>query len=139
MPSGHCLCGAVSFEVDGELPGPDACHCSMCRRWSGHYWASTDLPRHRVTISGEDQIRWYQSSEKVRRGFCARCGSVLFFDPPARDWIAIAMGAFDQPTGTTLGKHIFTADKGDYYEIADGLPQDPQWVPAPPPAAIDGG
>jgi len=139
MPSGHCLCGAVSFEVDGALPGPDACHCSMCRRWSGHYWASTDLPRHRVTISGEDQIRWYQSSEKVRRGFCARCGSVLFFDPPARDWIAIAMGAFDQPTGTTLGKHIFTADKGDYYEIADGLPQDPQWVPAPPPAAIDGG
>ncbi len=139
MPSGHCLCGAVSFEVDGELPEPDACHCSMCRRWSGHYWASTDLPRHRVTISGEDQIRWYQSSEKVRRGFCARCGSVLFFDPPARDWIAIAMGAFDQPTGTTLGKHIFTADKGDYYEIADGLPQDPQWVPAPPPAAIDGG
>ena len=139
MPSGHCLCGAVSFEVDGELPGPDACHCSMCRRWSGHYWASTDLPRDRVTIRGEDQIRWYQSSEKVRRGFCARCGSVLFFDPPARAWIAIAMGAFDQPTGTTLGKHIFTADKGDYYEIADGLPQDPQWVPAPPPAAIDGG
>jgi len=139
MPSGHCLCGAVSFEVDGELRGPDACHCSMCRRWSGHYWASTDVPRDRVTISGEDQIGWYQSSEKVRRGFCARCGSVLFFDPPARDWTAIAMGAFDQPTGTTLGKHIFTADKGDYYEIADGFPQDPQWVSAPPPAAIDGG
>ena len=126
MLSGECLCGAIRFEVEGELPGPDACHCTMCRRWSGHYWASTDLPRDRVTILGEDRISWYQSSEKVRRGFCSVCGSVLFFDPPARDWIAIAMGAFDSPTGTRLAKHIFTADKGDYYEIADGLPQHPQ-------------
>ena len=126
MPTGQCLCGAIRFEVEGELHGPDACHCTMCRRWSGHYWASTDLPRARVTIHGEERISWYQSSEKVRRGFCSRCGSVLFFDPPARDWIAIAMGAFDPPTGTTLAKHIFTEDKGDYYEIADGVPQNPQ-------------
>jgi hypothetical protein len=123
MPGGHCLCGAISFEVEGELPGPDACHCSICRRWSGHYWASTDVPRARVTIRGEDMLSWYDSSEKVRRGFCSRCGSLLFFDPPARDWIAIAMGAFDKPTGTRLAKHIFTADKGDYYEIGDGVPQ----------------
>ena len=124
MPSGHCLCGAISFEVEGELPGPDACHCTRCRRWSGHVWASTDVPRERVTIRGGDQLSWFQSSEKVRRGFCSICGSVLFFDPPARDWIGIAMGAFDQPTGTELAIHIFTADKGDYYEIADGVPQE---------------
>ena len=127
MPSGSCLCGAVTFEVEGELPPPDACHCTMCRRWSGHYWASTDLPRDRVTVHGMDNVTWYQSSEKVRRGFCRTCGSVLFFDPPARDWTAIAMGAFAQPTGTRLGKHIFVADKGDYYDIADGLPQESTW------------
>jgi hypothetical protein len=129
MHNGHCLCGAVSFEVTSELPEPDACHCSMCRRQSGHYWASTDVPRDAVTISGEDNVTWFQSSERVRRGFCSTCGSVLFFDPPHRDWIAIGMGAFDKPTGTKLGKHIFVADKGDYYDIADGLPQDPQWQP----------
>lgn len=123
MAGGSCLCGAVSFEVEGELPPPDACHCSICRRQSGHVWASTDLPRERVTIRGGEHVTWYRSSEKVRRGFCSVCGSVLFFDPPARDWIAIAMGAFDKPTGTRLAKHIFTADKGDYYDIADGLPQ----------------
>jgi hypothetical protein len=126
MPSGHCLCGAISFEVEGDLAGPDACHCSICRRWSGHVWASTDVPRARVTIDGEDNIRWYQSSEKVRRGSCSQCGSALFFDPPARDWIGIAMGAFDVPTGTRLAVHIFTADKGDYYDIADGVPQKPR-------------
>jgi hypothetical protein len=47
----------------------------------------------------------------------------MFWDPTHRHFIAIAMGAFDKPTGTRLAKHIFVADKGDYYEIADGLPQ----------------
>jgi hypothetical protein len=120
---GSCLCGAVTFDVAGELPPPDACHCTMCRRQSGHFWASTDVPREAVTIRGGENLTWYRSSEKVRRGFCRACGSILFWDPPARDWIAIAMGAFDKPTGTRLHKHIFTADQGDYYEIADGLPQ----------------
>jgi hypothetical protein len=70
-------------------------------------------------------MAWHQSSEKVRRGFCATCGSTLFWDPVFRDWIGVAMGAFDTPTQTTLGVHIFVAGKGDYYEIADGLPQKP--------------
>lgn len=126
MPKGSCLCGAVRFEVAGALPGPDACHCSICRRVSGHYWASTDVPRERVTIRGADNLTWYRSSKKARRGFCRTCGSALFFDPPHKDWIAIAMGAFDKPTGTHLAKHIFTADQGDYYDIADGVPQHPQ-------------
>ena len=123
MPTGSCLCGAVSFTVTGDLPPPDACHCSQCRKQSGHVWASTDVPRAALSISGEDRVTWFQSSEQVRRGFCATCGSVLFWDPPARASIAVAMGAFDAPTGTRLHEHIFVADKGDYYEIADGLPQ----------------
>jgi len=123
MPKGFCLCGAVSFEVEGALAPPDACHCTLCRRQSGHYWASTNVPRAALTVRGGENVNWYQSSEKVRRGFCATCGSVLFWDPPHKDWTSIAMGAFDAPTGTELEMHIFTADKGDYYEIADGLPQ----------------
>lgn len=123
---GSCLCGAVRVEVKGELVPPDACHCSQCRRQSGHYWASTNVARHALTIRGEENVTWFQSSQKVRRGFCATCGSVLFWDPPHKDWTSVAMGAFDAPTGTQLEMHIFTADKGDYYEIADGLPQKPR-------------
>jgi hypothetical protein len=126
MPSGRCLCGAVTFEVAGELHGPDACHCSQCRRQSGHYWASTDVPRDALTVRGEDRISWYQSSPRVRRGFCSVCGSLLFWDPAGRERIAVGMGAFDPPTRTRLAMHIFTADKGDYYDIADGLPQKQQ-------------
>lgn len=98
----------------------------MCRKTSGHYWASTDVPHEAVTIHGQDQLGWYRSSDKVRRGFCRNCGSSLFWDVEGRDRIAIAMGAFDAPTGTQLEKHIFVGDKGDYYEINDGLPQNAQ-------------
>ncbi len=120
---GRCLCGAVSFTVEAPLGAPDACHCRECRRQSGHYWASTDVPRAAVTITGADALRWYQSSERVRRGFCGTCGAFLFWDVSGREKIAIGMGAFDTPTGTALAHHIFVAEKGDYYTIADGLPQ----------------
>jgi hypothetical protein len=126
MHKGSCLCGTVHFEVDGELEPPDACHCSQCRRQSGHVWASTNVPRDAIRIDGEDKVTWYRSSEKVRRGFCATCGSVLFWDPLGHDIISVAMGTFDKPTGTNLAVHIFVADKGDYYDIADGVPQKQQ-------------
>lgn len=124
MHAGSCLCGAVSFTVESALPPPDICHCRNCRKQSGHCFASTDVPKAAVAVNGEDSLRWYQSSEKIRRGFCGTCGSTLFWEPSHRDWTAIAMGAFDGPTHTRAKVHIFVGDKGDYYEIGDGLPQD---------------
>jgi len=126
MHKGACLCGAVRFEVAGTLTPPDACHCSQCRKWSGHFFASADVPRAALTIHSAENVTWFRSSEKVRRGFCSTCGSSLFFDPvdqAKHDWIAVAMGAFETPTDTRLRVHIHVADKGDYYDIADGLPQ----------------
>ena len=96
----------------------------MCRKQSGHVFASTEVKKADLTVNGAEHITWYPSSAKVRRGFCGRCGSSLFWDPPHRDWIAVAMGAFDGATGTQMTLHIFVADKGDYYDIADGLLQD---------------
>lgn len=126
MHKGSCVCGAVRFVVAGALAAPDACHCKTCRRWSGHVFASSDVPRDAVTIEGEEHITWFASSAKVRRGFCATCGSSLFFDPLDREkhrWIGIAMGAFETPTETKLKVHIFVSEKGDYYDIVDDLPQ----------------
>lgn len=123
MFKGSCLCGAVRFEVTEPLPPPDACHCTMCRKQSGHYWASTDVPRSAVKLEGLEKVTWYQASEKVRRGFCSTCGSFLFWDPIHRDHLALAMGAFDTPTETKLAMHIFVGNKGDYYDLGDGVPQ----------------
>lgn len=126
MHTGSCQCGAVRFTLAGALPPPNACHCTICRKQSGHVFASTEVKKADLAIIGAEHVTWYASSAKVRRGFCGTCGSSLFWDPPHRDWIAVAMGAFDGPTGTAMNLHIFVADKGDYYEIGDGLPQNPQ-------------
>ena len=123
MHKGSCLCGAVRFTVGGELAPPSACHCTQCRKHTGHYEAGTDVPRDALTVEGDENVTWYFSSEKARRGFCRICGSSLFFDLVHFDRIGISMGAFDTPTHTKLALHIFVANKGDYYEIADGLPQ----------------
>lgn len=121
-----CLCGVVKFEINAKLSSPDGCHCSLCRKWTGHFLVSTDVPRSALIIEGEEHISWFQSSNKVRRGFCAICGSSLLFDPldtKKHNWIGIAMGAFDTPTETQQSSHIFVAEKGDYYQICDDLPQ----------------
>ena len=121
--AGSCLCGAVTFTVSGHLPPPDACHCSQCRKTSGHVWASTDVLRGALRVEDWGAVTWYPSSEKVRRGFCATCGASLFWDPVGRPTIAVAMGAFDGPTDTHLHMHIFVGSKGDYYAIEDGPEQ----------------
>ena len=126
MHKGSCLCGEIRFEVSCELPPPSACHCRECRKHSGHYEASADIPRSALTILGKSNISWYKSSEKVQRGFCKVCGSSLFWDPLDQEkinWTAVSLGAFDTPTNTKLKNHIFTEEKGDYYEINDGLPK----------------
>ena len=126
MRRASCICGAVRIEVTGELKPPDACHCTQCRKWSGHIAVGTDVPRSACKIIGEENVTWYQSSKKVRRGFCSTCGCSLLFDPLDRqkhDWIGVTMGAFDDPTHTHIDIHIFVAEKGDYYEITDGVPQ----------------
>ena len=123
MATGSCLCGAVTFTVAGALPPGDACHCTQCRKQSGHYFASTNVARADLAVTGAEHLTWYHASPKVRRGFCARCGSFLFWDPLERDWTSIALGAVDGPTGTHLDKHIWVAEKGDYYALADGIEQ----------------
>jgi hypothetical protein len=101
---GSCLCGRVAFVVKGELKPADACRCVQCRRHSGHCFPSTDVPRAAIEITGQENVTRYHSSAKVRRGFCSTCGSSLFFDPPARDWIGAAPRAFpfghDSPSCT---------------------------------------
>ena len=103
--SGSCLCGRVRLEVGGDLGPADACHCVRCRKQSGHYFASTNVPRDALTVTGQEHLSWHQSSAAIRRGFCSTCGSFLFWDPPAKDWIAVAMGAFDTPT-PALSKEV---------------------------------
>jgi hypothetical protein len=121
--SGSCLCRAVTFTVAAALDTVVACHCTMCRRQTGHFLASTNVALSDLSLNGDEHLRWYRSSERAERGFCATCGTVLFWRRLGSERLAIAMGAFDLPTETRIGRHIFVAEKGDYYEIEPGTPQ----------------
>jgi hypothetical protein len=126
MLRGKCLCGRVSVEVAGPIEHqPEACHCKMCRKQSGHFLAAVNVRRDALSVRGEQHIRWYRSSDNVERGFCSRCGSALFWKPMIGNYqlTAVAMGLFDGPTGLHLAKHTFVGEKGDYYEIKDGVEQ----------------
>jgi hypothetical protein len=125
--SGGCLCGGVRYRVDGPLSDVGACHCSQCRKTTGHFFVATSCERSALHFESDETLAWYDSSPKARRGFCSRCGSSLFWQGNGRDDIDILAGTLDMPTGLKMTDHIFVADKGDYYEIADGLPQYAQW------------
>ncbi|PWE29323.1 aldehyde-activating protein [Maritimibacter sp. 55A14] len=123
MLTGQCLCGGVAFTVDAAVEGASACHCGQCRKQSGHFWASAQAPEEAIAINGT--LRWYAATPQAKRGFCPTCGSFLFWKAHDEDTMSFALGALDAPTGLRLEKHIFTADKGDYYEIGnDGVPRE---------------
>ena len=124
--SGGCACGAVRYRASGSLRPVIACHCSQCRKAMSNYGAFTAVARGGLAIDNEGEITWFESSPGVRRGFCRRCGSSLFWDNSGAGHVSIAAGTLDQPSGLKQVRHIFVADKADFYEIGDGLEQLPQ-------------
>jgi hypothetical protein len=126
--TGRCLCGAVTYEVRGPLRDILVCHCVECRRWSGYVGAFSATRDEHLVIGDTRALRWIQSPASdlhARRGFCAECGSSLFWDSPQRDRVSIAAGTLDRPTGLRIAGHIYTHQAGDYDAIAeDGLPRD---------------
>jgi hypothetical protein len=58
MTEGSCLCGAVRYTVAAPFGAATACHCGQCRRQSGHFWASADVPKAALALTGADVLRW---------------------------------------------------------------------------------
>lgn len=112
----------MRFETTGEPTKVTYCHCSKCRRWHGHVGAYAAVERSTFRLVEERGLAWFTLNPKVRRGFCAECGSSLLWDEDGDTHIAICAGVFDAPSGLTSKAHIFVASKGDYYELPeDGL------------------
>ena len=119
--SGGCLCGGVQYVVTGSLRDVVNCHCGQCRRTHGHFVGYTEAPFVDFKLKSSQSLKWYQSSPQARRGFCSICGASLFWAPEGGGHVAIAAGTLDKPTDLRTVAHIFVADAGDYYTIADGL------------------
>lgn len=123
---GSCLCRAVSYTIDGELRQIIGCHCGQCRKTSGHFVAATGAADEALEVHDpESMLRWYRSSSFAQRGFCGRCGASLFWKRDEATYTAIMAGTIDGDTGLRIQSHIYTADKGDYYELDDDIPSYP--------------
>ena len=114
---GRCLCGDVTFKIKGELRQVLVCHCSQCRRSSGHQWAATAAPVEAIEIDCQNTLSWYRSSSKAKRGFCCRCGSSLFWQLDGSTSLSIAAGSLNLPTGLSTQEHIYFENASDYYRV----------------------
>jgi hypothetical protein len=121
--TGVCACGAVAFAATGPFRPVIVCHCDSCRRQSGHLVAATAVAPDHLTVQGEEKLADWRATDTATRQFCKICGALLFWRPDSGDHVSIMAGVLDQPTGLTTDHHIHVGEKGDYYDIADGLPE----------------
>ena len=94
LHTGGCQCGAVRFRIEGALGRASICHCRMCQKAFGGFFAPL-VSVEAVRWTREEPTR-FRSSNHVRRGFCPRCGTPLTYEAP--DGLALAIGAFDDPS-----------------------------------------
>ncbi|PWK69882.1 GFA family protein [Aminobacter sp. AP02] len=123
LHQGSCLCGGVRFTTTAQPRGVVYCHCRQCRKQAGHFYAATNVADDQLELHGSENITWYAASDFARRGFCSRCGSLLFWKAHGQPDISVMAGLFDDPSDLAGACHIFVGQKGAYYEIDDGLPQ----------------
>lgn len=123
MLIGSCACGQIHFTVESPPSNASTCHCTQCRKMSGHVWASAQVPQAALSIQGP--VHWINLTPRARRGLCRHCGAFLFWQGTGENQISFALGAIDGPTGVQLEKQIFTANKGDYYALSQSIPQRP--------------
>lgn len=115
---GKCLCGKVEFAISNDQKTFDACHCSMCRRWSGS-------PSLAVEANGggefrnQDYIKVYSSSDWAERGFCSNCGSHLFYRLKNGSYWNVPLGLLDGHADFTFKTQIFVDHKPKCYSFAD--------------------
>ena len=93
--AGGCQCGTVRFRVEGVMGEPSVCHCRMCQKAFGAFYAPLVGVRDARLTWTRGEPSTFQSSNQVKRGFCSRCGTPLTFEAP--DGVALAIGAFDDP------------------------------------------
>jgi hypothetical protein len=120
--TGGCQCGAVRFRIEGTLGEASICHCRMCQKAFGNFFAPLVDARHEDLTWTRGQPTYYASSDVVDRGFCNRCGTPLVFAYRDYPLIGLAIGAFDEPGRVPVTKQHWTRDKIPGFEKLHALP-----------------
>lgn len=120
--TGGCQCGAVRYRADGPLTFAHVCHCRMCQKASGNYFmalANVQLADFTVT---RGEIAWFRSSEPVRRGFCAQCGTPLIFQTLSARHLNVTLGSLDDPAAVRPDFQFGLEAKMPWFAALDTLP-----------------
>jgi hypothetical protein len=124
---GGCLCGAVRFQAGLSSRSFGACHCQMCRRWTGSALLAISVPSAQIVWQGAEHIARFQSSDWAERANCRICGSALFYrvtgDGPGAGDTELPIGSFDNADGLTFDSEIYVDLKPDCYDFAGSRPR----------------
>ena len=116
------MCGAVRFEITSDLRESGACHCGMCRKFSGGVYLAVKVPAGDLKFTSDDSLGVFTSSEWAERGFCKTCGSSLFYrltvPGPMQGEMHVGLGTLDDANGLPLTGEIFIDLKPDGYAFA---------------------
>jgi len=98
LHTGGCQCGAVRYALYAEPTDPHVCHCRMCQKAFGNYFAAFAgvPPADFAWVKGIPGV--FKSSQAAERGFCRDCGTPLSFRYAERDRISISLGSLDGPS-----------------------------------------
>lgn len=119
MGEGRCLCGSVSVTATEMSKNVGACHCDMCRRWSGGPLLATDCGSN-VSFGGEEHVTVFNSSSWAERGFCGKCGTHLFYRLKESGQYIVPTGLFDGAGSDLVFDHqIFVDEKPHFYSFAN--------------------
>ncbi len=121
---GSCLCGGVSYEINGPIGFARYCHCANCRKFSGTAYAAWGLVRtDQFTVAADAHVTKFNSGGGLRV-FCASCGSPLWYEPAQLpQFRGIALGAIDDPGVPQPTMHVWTRSKVPWVSLHDDLPQ----------------
>ncbi|WP_462137545.1 GFA family protein [Candidatus Mycalebacterium sp.] len=115
---GKCLCGAVSFTTSEASPMVGACHCEMCRRWGGGPFMGINCGSD-VSFKGAENVAVFNSSDWAERGFCAKCGSHLFYRIKRNGMHVMPVGLFGDGIPFSFSHEVFVDEKPDFYDFSN--------------------
>jgi len=116
--TGKCLCGAITFTVASPSGRIGACHCKMCRTWSGGLVFAIEDARDLV-ISGEENLGVFKSSDWGERCFCKTCGTNLFWRSEQFNHTAVMAGSIEQEDRLTFASEIYVDRSPGYFAFAN--------------------
>ena len=97
LHTGGCQCGAVRYAITGSLSNPHICHCRMCQKAFGNFFAALVGAKRENLAWTRGQPSVFKSSEVVERRFCSACGTPLSFSYDHADRISVSIGSLDHP------------------------------------------